>query len=351
VAVIAEPGDGSQDGLRGPRARLTDVARLAGVSKAAASKVLNGNPDFSARPETRRRILEAAEALGYRPHVAARALATSHARTVALLVPKLTNMTYVTIARGAFERAGERGYVSVMSEDFDENSAMAAFRDLVADGRVDGLIVASARPDHKLVGALAEAGVPHVFLNRAVAGSGRNIVMDVAQSSRLALRHFAELGHRLVAHIAGPRGIAPSDERARAFAELAPDFGLRVCHVEHVEFTEAGGAEAAVGIVKCGEATGIYASSLAQAIGAMFGVQETGLRIPHDVSVIGNDDFAIAAYLSPPLTTVAMPLRELGRSGADAIIDQLEGKRPRDVVIPTEPRLVVRSSTAPPKSS
>ncbi|MFD0631749.1 LacI family DNA-binding transcriptional regulator [Catenulispora yoronensis] len=95
-----EPGKGAQNGLHGSRARLADVARAAGVSKAAASKVLNSDPDFSARPETRLRIMEAAQALGYRPHVAARALATSHARTVALLVPKLTNMTYVTIARG-----------------------------------------------------------------------------------------------------------------------------------------------------------------------------------------------------------------------------------------------------------
>jgi LacI family transcriptional regulator len=326
------------------------VAKQAGVSKAAASKVLNGNPDFSARPETRLRIIEAAQALGYRPHVAARALATSHARTVALLVPKLTNMTYVTIARGAFERARERDYVSVMSEDFDEHSAMAAFRDLVDVGRVDGLIVASARPDHTLVGALAESAIPHVFLNRAVPGSGRNVVMDVAKSSRLALRHLADLGHRVVAHVAGPRGIAPSDERARAFVESASEFGLRVCQVEHVEFTEAGGAEGAARIVKTGQATGVYASSLAQAIGFLHGAQEAGVRIPEDISVIGNDDFPIAAFLSPPLTTVAMPLRELGRHGADAIIDQLEGKVPGDTVIPTEPQLIVRASTGPPRA-
>ncbi|MFD0631748.1 substrate-binding domain-containing protein [Catenulispora yoronensis] len=104
----------------------------------------------------------------------------------------------------------------------------------------------------------------------------------------------------------------------------------------------------AAAILEAGRATAIYASSLAQAIGAMHGAREAGRRIPEDVSIIGNDDFPIAAYLSPPLTTVAMPLRELGRFGADAIIDQLEGKHPVDLVIPTEPTLAVRSSTAPP---
>ncbi|WP_370349938.1 LacI family DNA-binding transcriptional regulator [Catenulispora sp. EB89] len=326
------------------------MAQRAGVSKAAASKVLNGVQDFSARPETRLRIMEAAEALGYRPHVAARALATSNGRTVALLVPKLTDLAAVTIARGAFERAAERGYVLVMSEDFDEHSAMSAFRDLVHGGRVDGLIVASSRPEHKLIAVLAESTIPHVFLDRAVPGTGRNVVLDVAGSSRLALRHLAGLGHRDVAHIAGPPGITPSDDRARAFTESALAHGLTVCHVEHAEPTEAGGAEAAAAIIGAGRATAVYASSLAQAIGAVHAAHEAGLAVPDALSVIGNDDFPIAAYLTPPLTTIAMPLWELGRYGADAIIDQLEGTAPADVVIPTEPTLVVRGSTGPPGS-
>ncbi|WP_370381411.1 LacI family DNA-binding transcriptional regulator [Catenulispora sp. GAS73] len=324
------------------------MAQRAGVSKAAASKVLNGVVDFSARPETRLRIMEAAEALGYRPHVAARALATSNARTVALLVPRLTDLTAVAIARGAFERAAERGYVAVMSEDFDEQSAMTAFRDLVHAGRVDGLIVASSRPDHKLIAALAESAIPHVFLNRAVPGTGRNVVMDVAESSRLALRHLADLGHRTVAHIAGPPGITPSDDRARAFAESALLHGLTVCRIEHADLTEAGGATAAATIIEAGQATAVYASSLAQAIGAIHAAHQAGLVIPDDLSLIGDEDFPIAAYLTPALTTIAMPLGELGRYGADAIIDQLEGAAPGDVVIPTEPRLVVRGSTGPP---
>ena len=345
--MVSEPDQGLQSGLRGGRARLADVAQRAGVSKAAASKVLNGVADFSARPETRLRIMEAAEALGYRPHGAARALATSTTRTVALLVPGLTNPTSVAIARGAFERAAERGYVAVMSEDFDEHSAMTAFRDLVHAGRVDGLIVASSRPDHKLVAALAESTIPHVFLNRAVPGTGRNVVMDVAESGRVALRHLAGLGHRAVAHIAGPPGITPSDDRARAFTESALLHGLTVCHVEHSELSEAGGAAAAAAIIEAGRATAVYASSLAQAIGALHAAHEAGLAVPADLSLIGNDDFPIAAYLTPPLTTIAMPLTELGRYGADAIIDQLEGASPVDLVIPTEPRLVVRGSTGP----
>jgi LacI family transcriptional regulator len=330
------------------RARLVDVARLAGVSKAAASKVLNGNPDFSARPETRRRVLQAAQELSYRPHLAARTLATARARTIALLVPQLTNFTHVTIARGVYQRATERGYVSVFSEDFDEQSAMAAFGELVGAGRVDGLIIASARPNHQLLESLRGSAVPHVFLNRAVPGSHRNVVMDVAQSSRLALQHFATLGHRVVAHLAGPEGIAPSDQRASAFKQLAPQFGITVRSTAHVAFSEHGGAQGTASVLGTGDVTGIYASSLAQAIGVLHGVRQLGLNVPEDVSVIGNDDFPIAGYLSPPLTTVAMPLRELGQYGADAIIDLLEGKAPTDIVIPTTPYLVVRDSTAAP---
>lgn len=98
----------------------------------------------------------------------------------------------------------------------------------------------------------------------------------------------------------------------------------------HVEFSEAGGVEGARQVLT-GRATGVYASSLAQAIGVLHGARELGISVPADVSVIGNDDFPIAGYLAPPLTTVAMPLRELGRSGVDVLVNQLEGREPEDL--------------------
>ncbi|MER7186925.1 LacI family DNA-binding transcriptional regulator [Streptomyces hyaluromycini] len=334
------------------RARLVDVAREAGVSKATVSKVLNGRQDLSVRPETRARIHEVAEALGYRPHSGARALAGASTHALALLVPSLGNPTYVTISRGAYQRARELGYLSLLAEDFDGQEADETFNDLVKEGRVDGLLIASARPGHPLLETLRRSPVPHVFLNRAVEGSGRNVTMDVARSSVTALDHLHELGHRVVGHIAGPAGITPSEERKQAFLDRAGELGLLAVPVASGDFTEEGGAVAARALLAPTDArprvTALYTSSLAQAIGALHAIGELGLRVPQDVSLVGNDDLPVAGYLTPPLTTVAMPLYDLGTAAVDALVAEIEGKSPGDVVVPTEPRLVRRGSTAPP---
>ncbi|MFE2500039.1 LacI family DNA-binding transcriptional regulator [Streptomyces scopuliridis] len=331
-----------------------DVAEAAGVSKATVSKVLSGSQELSVRPETRRRIRDAAQALGYRPHSGARALAGASTHALALLVPALANPTYVTIARGTYQRARELGYLSLLAEDFHGQEADEAFSDLVQEGRVDGLLVASARPGHPLVDVLSRSRVPHVFLNRAVEGSGRNVTMDVALSSVTALNHLHSLGHSSIGHLAGPPGIAPSDTRKKAFVRHAQTLGLAAAPTVSGDFTEDGGVAAALELLtqtEKGQApiTALYTSSLAQAIGAMGAIRSLGLRVPEDISVVGNDDLPIAGHLHPPLTTVAMPLHELGVAAVDALVAAMEGAPPSDVVVPTEPRLIARGSTAPPR--
>jgi LacI family transcriptional regulator len=331
-----------------------DVAERAGVSKATVSKVLNGRQDLSVRPETRRRVHEAAEALGYRPHSGARALAGASTHALALLVPSLANPTYVTISRGAYQRARELGYMSLLAEDFDGQEADGSFNDLVQEGRVDGLLIASARPGHPLLDTLDRSPVPHVFLNRSVEGSDRNVTMDVARSSVTALDHLHSLGHRAVGHVAGPPGITPGEVRKEAFLRHAGKLGLSAAPVASGDFTEDGGVSATLELLRSAEAgarppvTALYTSSLAQAIGAMAAIRGLGLRIPEDISVIGNDDLPVAAHLNPPLTTVAMPLYELGTAAVDALVAAIEGAPPGDVLVPTEPRLMLRGSTARP---
>lgn len=336
------------------RARLVDVAERAGVSKGTVSKVLNGRQDLSVRPETRKRVHEAAEELGYRPHSGARALASASTHALALLIPALDNPTYVTISRGAYQRARELGYLSLLAEDFDGQEADESFNDLVQEGRVDGLLIASARPGHPLLDALNRSPVPHVFLNRSVPGSGRNVTMDVARSSVTALDHLYGLGHRAVGHIAGPPGITPGEVRKEAFWRHADALGLAAAPVASGDFAEEGGGLAARELLRPPDGgerppvTALYTSSLAQAIGAMAAIRDLGLRIPEDVSVIGNDDLPVAAHLHPPLTTVAMPLYELGTAAVDTLVATIRGAPVRDVVVPTEPRLVLRGSTARP---
>lgn len=331
------------------RVRLVDVARLAGVSKSIASKVLNDYEQLSVREETRDRVRRVARELGYRPHAGARALAGSTTGALALLVPALTNPVYVSIVRGAFERARERGYVLLVAEDFDEQQADETFVDLVESGRTDGLLVASARPSHRLIQSFDRHRVPHVFVNRAVEDRVGNVTMDVALASQVVVEHFVELGHRRVAHIGGPQGNAPGEARARAFRTAAKAAGLQRATVHRAPYSEEGGAGALDALLRRHrDVTAVSASSFSQAIGALHAARVRGLDVPAQLSVVGYDDLPMAGYLAPPLTTVAMPLFGLGAAAVDVLVERIAGADPRDVVIPTTPVLVLRASTAPP---
>jgi DNA-binding LacI/PurR family transcriptional regulator len=332
------------------RVRLSDVAELAGVTKSVASRVLNDDPTLSARAETRSRVVAAAQRLGYRPHAGAVALSQARAKAVALLIPDLTNPVYSRVIRGAYRRARQLGYVVLLAEDTPETEADEAFTDLVGSGRVDGLLIASARPGHRLLETAELARVPHVFVNRAVDGSGRNVTVDVGSASAAAARHLAELGHRRIGHVAGPVETSSGRDREAAFLAAAHELGLPEPAVARAEFSEAGGAEATRLLLRePGPLTALYASTLPQAVGVLHALRERGHRVPDDVSVITYDDLPFAEYQDPPLTTIAMPLQELGASAVDALLAQLAGEAPRDVVVPGEPEVVERCSTGPPR--
>jgi LacI family transcriptional regulator len=332
------------------RVRLEDVARRAGVSKSIASRVLNGYPGLSVRPETRERITLAARTLDYRPHAAARGLKRAETGALGFLVPPLTNVAYVRIVRGAFLRALERDFVVLLAEDFDGRQADETFTRLVQTGRVDGLIVASARPRHPLLGSLDGHAVPHVFANRGVPGSNRNVVMDDARASAAALDHLLALGHRRIAHVAGPTELDPSRRRADGFREHAAASGLAPAPVHESELSEEGGARAARALLgRYPELTALYTSTIGQAIGVLHVLWELGLDVPADLSVVAYDDVPLAAYLRPPLTAVRMPLAELGAAAVDALVAQLSGGEPHDVLVETPAEVVARRSTAPPR--
>ncbi len=328
-------------------ARLIDVAQLAGVAKGTASRVLSGDPTLVTREETRERVLRAASALAYRPHPLARALARRSAQAIALLAPSLGNPAFAPVIRAAQRRAHELGYVLMTAEDPDDQLADDAFARLVQEGRIDGLIIASARPDHRLVDVLerSAAMLPHVFLYREVPGSDANVRLDIRAPAALAADHLTGLGHRAIAHVGGPVGNLLWAEHAAAFQARAESHGA-VVSIERVAFAEPSGEEAMRRLLGARpELTAVYTSSLLQAIGVLFALGSEGRAVPSDVSVLAYDDLPLAGYLVPPLSTVAVPVEKLGAAAVDAIISRLRGEPPRDVEVDCEPHIVVRSST------
>lgn len=329
-------------------ARLSDVARDAGVHVSTVSRVLRGTQS-SIPPETQERIVASARRLRYRPNAMARGLRLATAGAVGLLVPSLRNPVLAAIIRGAFARAWEREYVVLLAEDTPTSPGARAYERMVGEGRIDGLLVASARPEGPSLPPVGE-GVPLVYVNRRHSGSGRNVFMREEDAGRLAAEHLLDLGHRQLAHIAGEAGLDTADRRRQGFTEAATTAGADVT-VAHAAFDERGGRDAMVELLGGPiPPTAVFASNINQAIGAFAGARAIGARIPGDVSLVGYDDDPVAEYLEAPLTAIAMPLDELGRAAVDVLIDQIEGSPPRDVLVDRAPRLIIRKSTAEPRS-
>jgi DNA-binding LacI/PurR family transcriptional regulator len=330
------------------QATLTDVARLAGVHVSTVSRVLAASPGLNIRPETRRRIQQAAAELRYRPNAVARGLRLASPGALGMLVPSLRNPVYSEITRGAFERAWERNFVVVLAEDRGGRDAERAYERLVQQGRIDGLLIAGVRPDSLLPEHAAQAPVPFVFVNRRQLDGGHNVSMREEDAAALAARHLLDLGHERLGHLAGPEDIDTARRRRAGFLHATREAGPEP-RVVHAPFEERAGYEAMRSLLGGEDApTGVFVSNINQAIGALAATRDAGCRVPDDVSVITYDDDPISDFLSPPLTAIRMPLHELGIAAVDAILSRIDGHPATEVTLPTAPELIVRSSTAPP---
>jgi LacI family transcriptional regulator len=338
--------------LRAPswrsRARLVDVASEAGVSKALASRVLNGEA-LAIRPETRGRILAAAENLNYQPHAAARSLKQGTTGVLALLVPTLANPIFALISAGAVSRALEQDVAVLLVEDSEPTKTNDLVRRLIQARRIDGLIMSSAEPEHPLLMTLKKTRTPHVFAHRTVPDTNRNVAMTDEESSALAVDYLASLGHRRIAYIAGPTFLTTTKRLADGFTARTEELDLADATVVYDAFTTAGGVAAAKDLLlgPC-PPTAICTASVTQALGVLQVAAQTGLSIPGDLSLVAIGDLPLAAFLVPPLTAIELPFSELGAAAVEALISQLKGSKPRDVVIPVKPSVVIRASAAPP---
>jgi LacI family transcriptional regulator, galactose operon repressor len=332
---MIEPVDRRTPGQR--PTRLRDVAAAAGVDASVASRVLNGDARLSVRNETRDRVLEAAARLNYRPNRAARALKTARAMAVGMVVPDLANPAFALIALGAEKRAHAAGYTLMLAR----GSIPASLADL--QGRVDGLLVAAATSETVYRRPLF-GGIPAILVNREEPGEIASVIVDDEAGAALAIRHLLELGHRRIAHVTGRRRLRGYAAALRAGGvEALPEW------VAEASYDEAAGHLAAARLLRVRpRPTALFAANIRIAIGTLSAVRRARLRVPEDVSVIGFDDTPLASYLDPPLTTVRMPLEELGSVAAESLLREIGGRRAESVMVDIPPELVVRGSAAPP---
>jgi LacI family transcriptional regulator len=335
------------------RVKLADVARAAGVHSGTASRALNPATRDQVSRDTARRIVKTAERLGYVPNAQARALRTARSFLVAIVVPDITNPLFPPIVRGAERVLTDAGYTVLLTDtDNDLLRERRQIESLLGRG-ADGFIIATALWKDPLLEELASAGVPAVLANRNTS-SGRwpYVGGDERVGIALAVDHLAELGHRQIVHLAGPQNSSTGRERAAAFRQAARSRGLgpsearvRACS----SYTEVAGEQSMTRLLASGtKFTAIVAGNDLIALGVMDVLERAGLRCPEDVSLVGFNDMPFVDKLNPPLTTVRLPLEQMGALAAQTLLSELDrsgiSKLRSTSLLPVE--LVVRRSTA-----
>lgn len=332
-----------------------DVAERAGVSPATASRVLSGG-DYPVRPDTRDRVLQAAAELKFRPNRLARALVTAHTSTIGAIVHDISDPYFGEIVRGMEDTARLHGYqIFVCSSDRNAERELDYVHSLISY-RVDGLIFAGGgiedeayRADLRRTLADFRAANGAVVLLAPNSYRAPAVLPDNKGGARLITEHILRLGHRRIALVSGPEHLRTSAVRLEGCREALLSAGIDFDEslIQSGGFTTDGGAKAISKIVESGaDFSAVLASNDLMAIGVLTELQSRSIRVPEEISVAGFDDVQGAAFVRVPLTTVRVPMQQMGAEGMALLLDIIAGRRPKSRVLPVE--LVIRGSTAPP---
>jgi DNA-binding LacI/PurR family transcriptional regulator len=326
---------------------MEEVAREAGVSRALVSLVMRDSPKVSEKRRTR--VLAAAERLGYRPNAMARGLASRRTRTIGVLLNDLRNPFFAEMMDGIAEAADELDYRLLIGTGRREAAGERRAVDAFFEHRADGLLLVSPRLPLTEILAIGRSA-PTVAVARPLRDAHvDSVTNDDAAGAKLAVRHLTDLGHRRIAHVDGGRG-AGAAARRRGYVREMERLGLEP-HVVPGEFTDAAGVRAAERLLDGDPLpTAVFAANDLVAAGALDRFEDSGLRVPRDISIIGYDNTFLAALHHMSLTTIDQPRPEIGRLALMTLVERIDGLRTDAVHHRVEPSLVVRGTTGPPPS-
>jgi LacI family transcriptional regulator len=328
-------------------ARLVDIAQAAGVSVGLVSRVLNEDPVARATPETRQRILKAASDLGYRPNYAARALKFSRTDTISLVVPDLTNAMFTELMRGVEDESGALGYTVLLgrSESLTNQDQISQLLD---QGRVDGFLL-QARDDESTQSLTALIGSsPVVLINGRLDTHPGSVMIDDRAASGTAIDYLLVRGHRDIGLINGLRSSLTARLREEGYREALQRAGIRPVEawITHLGYRALDAGPALAQIMQNGDRpSAVVVANVNAALGVLTRARELGLGVPEDLSVIAIHDAWTCDHTWPPLTTVRMPLYDLGARAVRTLHDRLRGSVGVDSVVDTVAPLVVERAS------
>lgn len=335
-------------------ATIKDVALRAGVSVTTVSHVVNGTRHVS--PDGRERVEQAIRALGYVPSAVARSLKRNTTHTLGMITPNSSNPYFAEIVRAAEDRCFGAGYTLILCNTDDEPRRQSMVLQVLAQRRIDGLIVVSSGDDAGLPALLAGLEMPTVLLDREIDTLPCDLVETAHMNGALlATRHLATLGHRRIACIGGPRGLVPSEQRIAGWRLALAEIGAGNGHATdpeadgllwHGDFTSESGYACMHALLRhTPRPSAVFVANDLMALGALCAAHECGVDVPGDISVVGFDDIELARFSSPPLTTVAQPKQRIAALAVDMLLERIEGRRADARKVVLQPELRVRASS------
>lgn len=305
--------------------KLKDIAERAGVSTATVSHVINGTRFVS--DETKKKVMDVINEVGYRTNYAARSLRSKKSKTIGLIVPDISNSFFASIIEYIAKFLKEKGYYLFLANS-DEDVAFEKEQILIMSNRiVDGLIIAPASKDHSYINQMMGADYPIVFIDRLPVGCHRDYVLaDNTKSSFDAISAFIEKGHKRIGIINGLEELSTTLERLQGYKNALAKYHIPI-DPKLVKFGDSkfdGGYNLTRELIRNKSITALYVGNNLMTIGAVNCLIDNNIKIPDDISVIGFDDYAWANITSPALTVIRQPIFDISKKAVDLILKRID---------------------------
>jgi DNA-binding LacI/PurR family transcriptional regulator len=329
-------------------AKLEDVARMAGVSIATVSRVIN-EPEL-VRSETRKSVQDAIRALRYQPSRVARRLRVEHGRAnlIGLVIPDIQNPFFADVARGVEDVAQQHGYMVFLGNSDEDESKERRYLDVMRAESVDGIIVPPISEDDAAMAELARSGLPIVCVDRRLSRVAVDtVVVDNVRGAHAAVEHLIRLGHRRIAFIEGRPELSTSPACLRGYRQALDDNGIELdpSLILEGDSRQQGGRSLTRELLAFPERpSALLVGNNLMALGALEALHLAGVRIPDELALISYDDMPWAMAFDPPLTAVRQPAYEVGRRAMELLLQRLAEPSRSPTLVMLQPELVVRRS-------
>lgn len=329
---------------------IDDIARMAGVSKATVSRVINHKAE-GVGDETRNRVQQLIDDLDYKPNLLARGIVTSKTKTIGLIIPDITNPFFPEIIKSVESYANENGYAVIFGNtDFSLQKEESYISTFIAK-RVDGIVLTSVAGNASTIHSrLQKYNVPCVLLDRSMEHMeyGAGVFVDNEYALFMACEYLIRNNNKEIAFISGPMELSTSRERLEGYTTALLQYGIPYNKqlIRYGNYTLESGYQAVLDLYNDKVSfTGIIAANDIMAIGAMRALKKLGFHVPDDVEVIGFDNIEFSAMVDPPLTTIQQPVYQMGQVATKILLTLIDGKEPELRLVRLQPSIVLRSTT------